>query len=158
MAEENQEGQEGGEKKKGKGMLFAIIGLVVVGGGGAFFAMKGGGEQAAEDPAAEEASVGDLPGAIYPLEVFIVNLGVKGSFLKVAIQLEFLDPDPPAGVDAEIPRVRDSIIQTLSSKTSAEILTVEGKENLRKEVTEAANEAFGREEVLQVYFTEFIVQ
>src|SRR5262249_48386692 len=106
----------------------------------------------------KEGEKGELPGAIVPLDTFIVNLQVKGSFLKTVIQLEFGEPEQPHTLDADLPKVRDSIIRVLSSKQAAEILSPEGKEKLREEVKDAVNNAIGSEDVVNVYFTEFIVQ
>jgi len=159
--------------KKSKKMLFIIIGVVVLalGGAGAFFALSGGkkaegeeGEEAEEEEAAAEhgseggGGHGEVAGSIVPLEPFIVNLQVKGSFLKTVIQLEFGDPGQPGTFEADLPKVRDSIIRTLSSKQAQDILSIEGKERLREEVKNSVNNAIGSEDVVNVFFTEFIVQ
>ena len=87
-----------------------------------------------------------------------MNLQVKGSFLKTTIQLEFAEPQLPPTVESDIPKVRDAVIRILSSKSSADILTAEGKEKLREEIKNSVNESLGAEDVTQVYFTEFIIQ
>jgi flagellar basal body-associated protein FliL len=46
----------------------------------------------------------------------------------------------------------------MSGKTAQEILVVEGKEKLREEIKDGVNNAMGSEDVVNVYFTEFIVQ
>lgn len=167
--EGTEEKAEGGEAKGGKKktMLFIIIAVVVllIGAGGAFFALSGSknpdgeeGEDAELEEEESEVAEEDLPGAIFPLEVFIVNLTMKGSFLKTSIQLEFGTPEVPHHMETSIPKVRDAIIRVLSSKAAMDILTVEGKEKLREEIKKSVNDAMGGEEVTQIYFTEFIVQ
>ena len=158
------------EEKKPKSKLPLIIGIVVVvlilGGVGAFFALKGGAtEEDGEEVAADEEEVteeagehGDLPGAILPLETFIVNLQVKGSFLKAGISLQFAEPELPAHAEEEMPKIKDSIIRVLSRKSHQEILSVEGKEKLKDEIRMTVNQALNTEDVVGVYFTEFIVQ
>ena len=171
MAKEEEKaegGEAAAEPKGGKKKLIIIIVAVLVllgGGAGAFFALsgKGGeegedGEEIADEEEEGAEGEGELPGAVFPLEVFIVNLGVKGSFLKTAIQLEFATPEPPHTIETDVPKIRDGIIKILSSKTSSDILTVEGKEKLREELLKAVNGAMGSEEVVNLYFTEFIVQ
>ena len=164
MAEEASGEEEGGGKKGKKGLIIIIIAvLVLVGGGvGAFLALGNSHDEAdgeeAEDEELGEGEEGILPAAILPLETFIVNLQVKGSFLKTTIQLEFAEPELPPTVESDIPKIRDSIIRVLSSKESADILTPAGKESLRQEIRDAVNEALGAEDVTQVYFTEFIIQ
>lgn len=173
MAEEK-EAAEGGEKPAGGGkkkliiIIIVVVLVLVLGGVGAFFALGGskgegeeGGEEEAEAEAeanGEEGAAGELPGAIFPLEVFIVNLSVKGSFLKTSIQLEFVEPMPPPSLENDIPRIRDAIIRVLSSKTAADLLGSEGKETLREEVKEVVNDTLGADDVSQIYFTEFIIQ
>jgi flagellar protein FliL len=175
MALDDKEDAESEEKpKKGNKKMVIIIAIIVlvlvVGGVGAFFAMKGGkgsteGGTGEEGEAAEESAAGaegeeggPLPGAVLPLETFIVNLRIKGSFLKTSVQLEFASPELPPHMESEVPKVRDVIIRILSSKDAAEILTIEGKEKLRQEIMEGVNEALGSELVEKVYFTEFIIQ
>ena len=169
--EKPEEKAKGGKKKLI--IIIAAVVLVVGGGVGALFAFKGskgnkeGGEATAEGGAGKaeeggaagaEGEAAELPGAVFPLETFIVNLGVKGSFLKTQIQLEFATPELPANTENNVPKIRDAVIRILSSKNSADILSVDGKEKLREEIKNGVNEAIGAEDVVNVYFTEFIVQ
>jgi len=179
MASDKREKDEGKEEapKKSKKKLFIIIGAVVVlliVAGGAFFMLKGGkkaaegeGEEATDESTessgekggeGKEGGKGSLSGSIVPLDTFIVNLQVKGSFLKTTIQLEFGEPGQPHTLEADMPKVRDAIIRIMSGKTAQDILSVEGKEKLREEVKDGVNNAMGSEDVVNVYFTEFIVQ
>ena len=170
MAEEKEEKEEGAESKGGgkKKLIIIIVAvLVLVGGGvGAFFALgkskdaeegeDGDDEEAAGDEAGGEEA--ELPPAVLPLETFIVNLQVKGSFLKTSIQLEFAEPELPHTIEHDTPKIRDAIIRILSAKAAADILTVEGKEKVREEVKQAVNEALKSDDVTNVYLTEFIIQ
>lgn len=177
MSEEKKEEAAPAEAKpKSKKMLIIIIAVVLVlaiGGAGAFFMLggskdsEGDGEGGDEETAATEGAgseggeaghEGELPGALFPLDPFIVNLQVKGSFLKASLQLEFATPEPPPTIDGDVPKIRDSVIRVLASRAASEILNNEGKEKLREDIKAAANEAIGSEEVTQVYFTDFIVQ
>lgn len=153
----------GGSKK----LIIIIVAVVIVlaVGVGAFLALSGGkADEEAEDEGEELEEEGEgegeanLPPAILPLETFIVNLQVKGSFLKTTIQLEFAEPELPPTIESDVPKVRDAVIRVLSGKTSAEILTAEGKERLREELRDSINETLGAEDVTQVFFTEFIIQ
>ncbi len=57
------------------------------------------------------------------------------------------------------PSIRDAIITTLSSKTSAELATVPGKELAKEQIIENVNAIFaGEREVLRVNFGQFIIQ
>ena len=174
---DREEGEQQEEQKpKGSKKLIIIIAVVVLvlilGGVGAFFALSGskGGEGAskegveseesaeAEAPAEGEGKEGGAESGLFPLETFIVNLQIKGSFLKADIQLEFTSAAEVKKVEKDVPRLRDAIIQVLSSKTASEILTSEGKEKLKDEIRASVNSMIGEEKVLEVYFTEFIIQ
>ena len=144
--------------------------VLIIGGVGAFFALKSpkGGEGVEADAVQEEASTeanaegegeeGAGEANLFPLETFIVNLQVKGSFLKTDIQLEFASEEDMKSAEKEVPRLRDTIIQILSSKTASDILTSEGKEKLKDELRQSVNGLLGGEKVVEVYFTEFIIQ
>lgn len=169
MAEEKEEKAEAPAKGGSKKLIIiiAVVVLVLVGGGvGAFFAFgkSKGGEEGTEEGAEGEgggeegAEEVDLPPAVLPLDTFIVNLQVKGSFLKTTLQLEFAEPEIPHTIEHDTPKIRDAIIRVLSSKAAPDILSTEGKEKLRDELKNAVNEALKSEDVVQVYMTEFIIQ
>ena len=172
MAEKKEEESKVEAKGGGKKKLIIIIVavLILVGGGvGAFFALgkSGGaegeegaveGEEGGEEEAEAEDGHAEAPPAVLPLDTFIVNLQVKGSFLKTTIQLEFVEPELPPTIEHETPKIRDAIIRLLSSKSSADILSAEGKEKLREELRQEIDSALKSEDVGGVYFTEFIIQ
>jgi len=122
-------------------------------------------------------------GFIVDLGDFILNLSDASprKYLKVNVALEVSrsqnDPDttaPAKGkkegeaaaanpLEAEMaqfkPAIRDAVITTLSSKTSAEVSTVAGKELAKEQITEAVNGIFaGEREVIRVSFGQFIIQ
>lgn len=172
MAEKKEEKEGGDQAAAGGGkkklIIIVVALLVLVGGGvGAFLAMgkSGGGEEdggegdAGEDEHGEEGEhEGELAPAVLPLDPFIVNLQVKGSFLKATIQLEFQEPELPPTIEHDTPKIRDAIITVLSNKAAPEILSADGKERLREELRRAVNETLHSEDVTKVYFTEFIIQ
>lgn len=137
---------------------------------------EGGGEETAK-------------GIIVDLGDFILNLSdvAPRKYLKVNVALEVSSkPEDTAAaetkkeggghgggegggkaavspVDAEMaqfkPAFRDAVINTLSSKTSAELSTVAGKELAKDQITEAVNALFaGDREVIRVSFGDFIIQ
>lgn len=167
MAEKKEEAEAPAPKSKKKLVIIvALVLVLVLGGVGAFLAMGGkkapaeGEEEYLEEEHAEggDGHGGPLPPAVLPLETFIVNLQVKGSFLRTTVQLEFAEPELPVSVENDVPKIKDAIIRILSSKSSSEVLMSDGKEKLRGEIRDAVNEVLGSEEVTQVYFTEFIIQ
>lgn len=137
------------------------------------------------DAAAGEDTSGEAQkGVIVDLGDFILNLSdvAPRKYLKVNVALEVsskpedtaaAEPKKEGGegggkaavspVEAEMaqfkPAFRDAVINTLSSKTSAELSTVAGKELAKDQITEAVNALFaGNREVIRVSFGDFIIQ
>jgi flagellar FliL protein len=183
------EGTEGAPKKSKKKLIIilAAVILLVAGAGVPMFLM--GGKKAPEGEEAHEEVEPEKKMELTDLGQFIVNLSESSSFLKVHIMMEYdasiLDKaEKEAGGKAhgggasggggeakkeggfhphmapKETQMRDVIIRILSSKTSQEMLTAEGKERLKDELVEGLNEAIGMEDppVTSVFFTEFIIQ
>ncbi|HHT9137617.1 MAG TPA: flagellar basal body-associated FliL family protein [Candidatus Wunengus sp. YC60] len=97
---------------------------------------------------------------IVPVETLIVNLsGSNGRrYLKAKINLEAKDGEMKKVIETKSVQIKDRLISILSSKTLEDIDGLEGQENLRKEIKDAVDVVLKVEGVLQVYFTEFVVQ
>jgi len=167
-------GAEGAKAKKG-GKLTLVLALVVVlavaAGAAWYFGLLPGGaakeaEQGEPHAAAAEGEHGKgagkagAVGSMRPLDPFLANLADETSarYLKMSLQVEFVDADPPAAFDARLPQIRDVILTLVTSKTFADIRTPEGKERLREDVIDRINHVLAKDAVKSVYFTEFIVQ
>ena len=113
-------------------------------------------------PPAQAAEGGVLKkmGPIYTLESFIVNLDDPKlrKYLRLTMDLELIDEKSLATVEERLPQIRDSILTILPSKEYGEITTVEGKSALRTELIKSVNSFFDRETVVNIYFTEFVIQ
>lgn len=162
-------------KKKGKGLLIIIVAVALAGlGAGGFlvFKSKSGPAQAHGQEAQEthgssgeeapgEAKHGSTgTGSIFSLEPFIVNLldnsGTR--YLKLTINLE-LNPNSNTGeLTSQSAQIRDSLIILLSSKSYAEIGTVEGKYQMRDEIVARVNQFLAKSKVKTAYFTDFVIQ
>ncbi len=180
-------GAEAPKKKGNKMVLIIVVALVVLllgGGGIAFALMSGGKEESHEDKVVVPVL------KVAKLDSFMVNLGDPSAFIKATILLEYdqnvLDkilqgqgsggghgygggaagggaPDPtalPGLMQGREPMMRDAIIRVFASKKALEVLSPDGKDQLKEEITESVNEALGFDEplVTGVYFTEFIIQ
>ena len=116
-------------------------------------------------------------GIMYDLGSKIVNLAEPGGrrYLQIGIVLECLPSDSNffsltgearkkaqehevQEIDALRPVMEDAAIGLLTSRTYAEIFTIEGKEQLKQALLSEINGILGREKVAAVYFTEFLVQ
>jgi flagellar FliL protein len=173
MAEEEQQLESPKEEKKGGKLKLIIIGVVllaVLGGGGYFAYTKFigpkffGSEETAEGAEGEEAGEEKAPEPgeteLFSLPTFVVNLAdpLGRRYLKIAIDVEVVNSDAVEQLTTSESKVRDAIILLLSSKTFAELATMEDKIRLKQEIVERLNQVLGGSKVLRVYFTEMVVQ
>ncbi len=108
-----------------------------------------------EENAFEEGE--EALGAIFPLDTLVVNLK-GGGFLRVQIQLEFVERDIPRRFYKRLVPIRDGLLALLASKTREDLLEGSGRATMKQEVKESVNESLRRADVKQVFFTTFIVQ
>jgi len=162
--EEEQEEQEVVQKKSFPVKLIVIAVLVLALLGGGFFVLKG---RVLSKPSKnvgvqslEEGGTGQEMGPIYSLDNFIVNLvGGRGkNYLKARLELEMNDYSAKAEIDKRMPQLRDIILTILSSKSNEDVKSLEGKFQLRAELISSLNQCLRNGKIVNVYFTEFIVQ
>jgi len=144
----------GGGKKKLIIILVAVLVLVLGGGGAALMLLKkkapAEGEEGEEPTPVVEAAHAPKPGTppvFVPLDPFTVNLADKDvdRFAQVGITLEVLDAHTSDTIKAYLPAIRSNVLMVLSHKTSAELLTIEGKEKLAREIRREAVRPMGIE-------------
>lgn len=119
-------------------------------------------------------------GPVYPVGEFIVNLSDPGRrYLKTSVVLQMSAPaedkhnkkggdsgghggDDAAAVKAEMapyePLYKDAIITTLARQTVAKINAPEGRDGLKEELKAALNQRVPSKTVMDVYFTDFVIQ
>lgn len=178
MADEEIEDQivEDDEKPKKSGkkkliLLLLIVVFVMAGGAGGFLywrhraakkAAAAAAAQGTDHHAASKHGEGDESevSEVLELQPFIVNLADKEEpkYLRMTISLGIGEggeekPDPLFTT-----KVRNAILAIVTTKTADEILTVEGKTELRKEMLEAARKVVDKPSVHAIYITDFIVQ
>jgi len=146
----------GSGKKKLIIIVVGVLVLVLVA-AGAFLVLKKkppaegeDGEEAApaaHAPAAAHKVDPSHPPVFVPLDPFTVNLADKDvdRFAQVGVTLEVGDAKIADQVKAYMPAIRSNILMVLSHKTSAELLSREGKEKLAKEIMREAVRPMGVE-------------
>ncbi|WP_457572271.1 flagellar basal body-associated FliL family protein [Desulfovulcanus sp.] len=174
MAKKKKDQEQTEEKKKG-GILKWIILLVllIALGAGGFFGYKyffaspedkvaAGEENQTQDKQAqqEEQPAEQGPTEMYSLPPFVVNLAdpLGRRYLKLSLDVELIDKKTVELMDRELPKIKDSILLLLSSKSFADIDSMEEKIQLKNEIVERLNQILGKAKVVRVYFTEFVVQ
>ena len=112
-------------------------------------------------PASEpKKAASNLPGPVFDLETFIVNLmGDSGRrYLKITIKMELSSEELKTEMTQKMPEVRDNILVLLSSKSYDDVADISGKIRLRAEIINRVNNALTTGEIRKVYFTEFVIQ
>jgi len=129
-------------------LILASVLLLGGGGGGAWFMLKGkhstGGEAQAKPVKDAKHAKQDAPPVFLALEPFVVNLRAQApqssdQFLQTEMTLRLAGPEVVDQVKQRMPEVRNRVLMLLSTKTSQELLTPEGKarlaESVRVEIT-----------------------
>ncbi len=149
------------EEKKKPGLLKWIILalLLIVLGTGGYFGYSYF-KSPDDEMVSEELSVDPRSTHTVELEPFVVNLAdpLGRRYLRTRLQVEVVDRGTARDVERFMPRVRDSIILLLSSKAYSDLDSMEKKIQLRNEIVERLNLFIGQGKVLNVYFSEFVVQ
>jgi flagellar protein FliL len=154
---EEQPAEGGKEKKKGSKLKWIIIGIVVVlvlGGGGAYFFLNKSAGKEAQAPAKPPI------GAVWAPDVFIINLADADAdrYLKVVMNFELSDPLAVAELEVMKPKVRDMVLGVLTVKGIKDLNNFEGKQRLKEDIAMRLNNHLTKGKVVQVYFTDFVIQ
>jgi flagellar FliL protein len=121
--------------------------------GACLLGCQSGKADVAEDKAAALATV--------HLEDFVVNLADGHSYLRIGIDLGTESETTKAKNDlppATVPVIRDSVITLLSTLTSDDLLTPDGKAKLKQNLLKVLNDRLPELKVREIYFNEFMVQ
>jgi len=149
-------------RKKGRSViLLALVGLVVMGGagGGVWWWFQRGtavAEAAPNEPALEKRG-------LLTFEPFMVNLADEGGtrFLKATIALVVEDEAVAKQLEEAAvvkSRVRSDILELLTEQQASALVTPEGKESLKSAIKARTAQALESKKVIDVLFSEFVVQ
>lgn len=153
MASDEKTGEAGAAEapKKGKKKLIMIIAIVVVllgGGAGGYLMLK---------PSSATAEPEPEPGVVVPLEAITINLA-DGHYLKLKLSLQ------ATAAAAEAPdgsKALDIAIDLYSNRKMDELMSNEERERSKAELKEKIEKAYTVEkekEIMDVYFTSFVIQ
>ena len=153
------ENAEQPKKKKGGMLMKLVIGLVVVcglGGGAAWWLMGTRTEAAPSEPPLETRG-------LLSFEPFLVNLTDAGGnrFLKANISL-VVESEARGKHIAEsavvMGHLRSTMLELLALQSAPDLVKPEGKEELKKVLKERTSALMKEDKVLDVLFSEFVVQ
>ena len=156
MADDTEEEEEesGGGKKK----IFMAVGAVAVLGAVYQFVLKSPPE---EDAAAmeEPEEIELVEGEIFQMEEMILNLSGEGNgFLRIGVAVVLEEGTMAADFEADAAIAKDVAVQYLSSLSSDDLATPEGRQAAKDELGTRMREAYDDEKVVRVLFTALVMQ
>jgi len=168
--EETAEGTE--EKKKGGlfenkaivlGIIVIVQALLAIGLTQFLIVPKLGVQDAAMEGSEVVDPVAEMPemGVLVNLEDIVVTLAgntAKPRYLRININVEVPNAIVAEVVSSRLPQLRDLVIMTLSDKTALELSTPEGKQGLRDEVFRRIDEKMPEGTLMNIYFSDLVVQ
>jgi flagellar protein FliL len=144
-------------QKKSKGKLIIIIscaaGIILAAGGTGWYLFS---KPEQKKPQVQEQAVL----SIWPMEAFIINIADTNGdrYLKLVIQLEVSDSSVIPELEKLKPRLRDSILDLLTSKPYKDLIDQTGKQRLREDIAGRVNNILSKGKVTKVYFTDYVMQ
>lgn len=154
------------------------LGLAMIVGAAYLFGLPSALGLSAANPASAESEAGaHSPGPMIVLKERVVNLADPGGrkYLKFAASIEFATGGAElrrAGAEErrekqaefekslapQVPLIEDAIITVLTARTTADVSTPEGKVRLKNDLKERLNQVLGKDQVANIYFTQFVMQ
>jgi flagellar basal body-associated protein FliL len=148
--------QEGAAKKKGKGKLIAIvIAAMLVGGVGAKFTVLSGGKAGTPKPTPTPTPT---PGPVIDLGDLTINLAEPSRYALVGLAVELGKTADPATITTQMPLLKDAGVRKLNGLPAATLLSSAGQDTVRAELTDQAQQIFGKDKIVRVLLTEVVVQ
>lgn len=139
------------EKKSKKKLLIMIVGALVLAFGGYYMlVMKPAASAAAEAAAPVKPELGE----VVKLEPIYINLA-GGHFLKLGLALQG-SKTAPKELDGS--QALDAAISMFSGQEMATVADNEKREAMKKELSAEVAEIYPENEVVGIYFTEFVMQ
>ncbi len=124
---------------------------------------EGKGKSGGHGKPGKHGAAGSLSGrgALVSLNEVTVSLrsdGAVTSFLRISVDLEVPDPEKVLLVEERLPHLRDIVIASLSNKFAADLRSLEGKEALKAELMRKLGEALPEAGLMNIYFSDLVVQ
>ncbi|HLO01858.1 MAG TPA: flagellar basal body-associated FliL family protein [Symbiobacteriaceae bacterium] len=138
--------------------IAALVVVTGVGGLTAYLVISKMAPTTAESRPASAAEVGgEFAVALKP---FTTNLGDtdRPRYISVTFELGAHDEKTVEKLNAQIPAIRDQILQILNSKKSMEVTGDSGANKLKNEVQEKLNAALGGSLIQKVWISDLVVQ
>lgn len=161
-------------------IIIAVVLLLIVGIAGGLFATgffddeeqshteqttdgeDGAGTGTKDKESAEEQSTEFLYWALEPAFVLNFEGKSKARYMQIGLELVTTNNKAYVGIKKHMPVIRSEIVLLLSGQKYEEMVTPEGKEQLRAEIIEVINailqERKIKSSITNIYFTSFVMQ
>jgi len=159
MAKDKAAAQEGDGtevKKKGKGKIIIILVVVLVAGIGAKFTVLSGGKASGKATPAPDPT--PTPGVVIDLGTMTINLADPGRYALVGLAVELGKTAKADTITAQMPLLKDASVRKLSGMSATTLLSQAGQDQVRAELTDQAQQIFGKDKIVRVLLTEVLVQ
>lgn len=133
--------------KTGKKRLVLVLGLVILAcaaGAGGWFYMQRQRAGMEHGPEASPRKTQVTP-IFTPLDVFTVNLQDNGGdhYAQIGVTLQIEDASIDSDIKTRMPAIRNHILLLIASKSAEELLTLEGKQQLARQIRVRAAQGLG---------------
>ncbi len=137
--------------KRRKLLIFAggVLLLALLGAAGALYILKKNTADAHDDgdgtAIAEQSARPRTPPTFLPLENMVINLADPGGnrFIQLGLTLQLQDGKTADAMKAYLPSIRSQILVLISQRSSEEMLGIEGKERLARDIVEMISREMG---------------
>lgn len=158
------------QKGNSKKLIFMILaGLILLGtgvGGSLYFTgmLGGGGSTTEEEEPEETKEAKKIPIYFAFTDPFVVNFETEQGlrFLQVSMELMSYQQEAIDAIQIHLPVIKNNIILILSDQSYGTLVTLEGKEEIRKMAMNEIQAILKKYEVEatieEVYFTNFVMQ
>lgn len=136
-----------------KVMMVSVVGLLIailIFGGTLYFSVFKGNDN--------DSAKKNIKTYTYEAGEFATNIGGTRNFFKGKITIETTDKKMPEKLTEENVLLRDSIIGILIGQNPKEIVSKEGMDKLKKDIVNKLNEKFETDSILQIYFSDYVIQ
>ncbi len=171
MAEKNEAANQDEQKKEGGNkkliiIIAAVVLVLLIGGGVAAFLLMSGSKTKEEpqDPG-EKVPVPEISqkaeiGPMVNVDEFIVNIISEDTnhYVKASMTLELSSDEGKEEAVKRMPQIRDSILLLVGNKTYEELQDLQGKKQLKAELSSKINSYLQTGKVQSIFFTDFVVQ
>ncbi len=140
--------------KKISAIILAAVAVLAAGAAAYFFFSRGGSKEGAEsspEPTPE----------LYTYEIkdsFITNIKDSASLFKTSIVLVVNKKDMAEYFDERLYTIRDTVLFMLRDLTEEDILSLDIQDRLRVKIPEELNRVLGIDNIVSVYFNDFVMQ